>query len=128
MEYKINKVTGLAECTTSGKLLSIGETIKEFKNEKKTQYRTGVVALDIVNEETGETITKNAFCNIYEKQVEKMEIGKVYQATITEMSDGGVLVTLSNSVNVETLSSDLFDFSLATVSQVKESEVSVFSK
>ena len=110
MEYRINKVTGAPECVTVGKLISVSDTIKELKNKKKTQYRTGIVDLEIVSED-GEITYKTTWCNIYEKQYQRgMEIGKEYQAVVTEMSDG-VLITLYSSVEVEKLSPDLFNFS-----------------
>jgi len=110
MEYKINDVTGQKELVMEGKLLSIGNTVKEFNNDKRTQYRTGVVQLQLVNTQTGEMVTKNTFCNIYEKSVPKLVIGNEYQTTITQMSDGSKLVTLNSGVHVEVLSNELFNF------------------
>jgi hypothetical protein len=110
MEYRINTITGQKELVTEGKLISIGSTVKEFKNDNKTQYRVGVVQLELVHPTTGEIVVKNSFCNIYEKSVAKLVPGNKYQTTIIQMSDGSKLVTLNSGVHVEALSDDLFDF------------------
>ena len=110
MEYRINEVTGQKEAVTKGTLLSIGPTVKTFNNDNQTQYRTGIVRLELANPVTGEMVIKNTFCNIYEKSVPNVKVGNEYQVVITQMQDGSNLVTLTSGVHVEALESSLFDF------------------
>ena len=110
MEYRINEVTGQKEAVTKGELLVIGKVVKEFANENKTQYRRGIVRVEIANPTTGEVVKKDTWCTIYEKSVPKLTIGNIYQVVITQMPDKSNLVTLTSGVHVEALESSLFDF------------------
>jgi hypothetical protein len=120
MKYQVNEETGNNEAIFSAELLSVSDKVL---NEKQTQYRVGTIRFE---DDGG--IKHTVTTVIYEKSYQRgMIVGETYQAVAQE-TEKGVFIHTSHLTNSERATVDMFNFSEATVSQVKESEVSVFSK
>lgn len=123
MKYQVNEETGNNEAIFSAELLSVSDKVLTMNNEKQTQYRVGTIRFED-DGGTKHTVTTV----IYEKSYQRgMIVGETYQAVAQE-TEKGVFIHTSHLTNSERATADMFNFSEATVSQVKESEVSVFSK
>lgn len=93
--FVTNEVTGNKEASFSGKLVSVGETVLESKNENKTPYRVGTIEF-----EDAQGNTKQRSCMIWESNYKYgMQVGNSYlcKAVIVNGDEGpGVLLYASH--------------------------------
>jgi len=103
MKNQFNKVTGNWEKVFNAELLSVGEQVKKFKNEKQTEYRNSTIRFVDANGKT-----QQVHAVVYEKSYKRgMEPGNKYLATATP-TDNGIFISLSHLVYNDIASSNMF--------------------
>ena len=90
--FRKNEVTGQLQTNFPGKLISIGTTILELKNDKKTKYRVATIEFNDANHKAQRVTSL-----VYESNfAHGMVIGEIYNCTASYDPKQGVLITTSH--------------------------------
>jgi len=103
MKDQFNKVTGNWEKVFNAELLSVGDQVKKFNNEKQTEYRNSTIRFADANGKT-----QQVHAVIYESSYRHgMKLGEKYMATASP-TDNGVFVSLGHLAYSEEADSNMF--------------------